>query len=148
MNKDTKILTLVTVILVSSILAVFMAAYVINLQQFQNILPFGRQQPQFVFVDFQLFNVIRLVFSTINIVLLTVLVLTYVSIYLKTRSGFTIGLLIFAAAFLVKEIASNPMVPGNQMWPGVGQFTLWLIVLPGLLELIALSVLLYLSVKY
>ena len=148
MNKDTKILTLITVILVSSILAVFMSAYIINLQQFQNFLGFGRQQPQFVFVDFQLINVIRLVFSTINIVLLTVLVLTYVSIYLKTRSGFTIGLLIFAAAFLVKEIASNPMLPGNQILPGAGQFGPWLIIVPGLLEIIALSVLVYLSVKY
>jgi hypothetical protein len=148
MDKDTKILSLITVVLVSSILAVFMAAYVINLQQFENILPFGRQQIQVVFIDFQFINVIRLIFSTINIVLLTVLVLTYVSIYLKTRAGFTIGLLIFAAAFLVKEIASNPMLPGNQMWPGAGQFALWLVVLPGLLQLIALSVILYLSVKY
>ena len=74
--------------------------------------------------------------------------LTYVSIYLKTRARFTIGLLIFAAAFLVKEIASNPMLPGNQMWPGAGQFALWLVILPGLLQLIALSVILYLSVKY
>ena len=44
MDKDTKILSLIPVVLVSSILAVFMAAYVINLQQFENILPFGRQQ--------------------------------------------------------------------------------------------------------
>jgi hypothetical protein len=147
MNKDTKILIIITVILVSSISAIFTSAFIINQQHFQNFIPLSRQPPQFNFADLQLYYVTRMIFSTINIVLLTVLVITYVSIYLKTRSGFTIGLLIFAAAFLVKDIAANPMFPSNGIF-GPGQFTLWLIILPDFLELLALSVLVYLSVKY
>jgi uncharacterized membrane protein (UPF0182 family) len=151
MNKDTKILTLITVVLVSSILAVFMSAYVINLQQFQNFLPFSRQpqfQPQITFAEIQLINIVKLIFSTINIVLLTVLVLNYVSIYLKTRSGFTVGLLIFAIAFLIKDIAANPMLAGNRiLFPGVGEFALLFFILPDFLELVALLVLVYLSIK-
>ncbi len=147
MNKDTKILILITVVLVSSILAVFMSAYILNMQRFQSFLPLSRQPPQFVFADLQLYAVIRMIFSAINIVLLTVLVLTYVSIYLKTRSEFTIGLLIFAIAFLVKDIAASPIFPSNNFFI-VGELTLWLVILPGFLELVALSVLVYLSIKY
>jgi hypothetical protein len=72
--------------------------------------------------------------------------LTYVSIYLRTRSEFTIGLIIFSAIFLLNVLASNPMV----MWicgyrpSGLGPFAM----LPDLFTFVALVVLLYLSVKY
>ena len=147
MNKDMKILILTTVVLVSAILAIFMCAYIMNMQLFENPFPLSRQPPTFVFADIQLYSVLRMIFSTINIVLLSVLVITYVSIYLKTRSEFTIGLLIFAIAFLVKDIAANPLFPGNNFII-IGELAPWLIILPGFLELVALSVLVYLSIKY
>ncbi|HEX7482470.1 MAG TPA: hypothetical protein VF350_03275, partial [Candidatus Bathyarchaeia archaeon] len=59
---------------------------------------------------------------------------------------FTVGLIIFALAFLLKDIASHPFVVGlfNFRAYGLGPFAF----LPGLFELTALSVLLYLSVRY
>jgi hypothetical protein len=76
----------------------------------------------------------------------TFLLLTYVNIYRKTRSEFTIGLVIFSAVFLLNALASNPLV----IWAfgftsvGLGPFAM----LPELFTCGALMVLLYLSVKY
>jgi hypothetical protein len=96
--------------------------------------------------DLQLFYIGKTVFSTLNIALLSFLVLTYADIYRKTRSPFTIGLLMFSIVFLIKEFTSNPMViraAGFNQY-GLGPFAL----LPDLFEFVALAVLLYLSVKY
>ncbi len=96
--------------------------------------------------DFEYFYVAFTIISTINITLLVIVLLSYVSIYTKTRSPFTIGLIIFALAFLLKDIASHPFVVGLFSFRayGLGPFAF----LPGLFELTALSVLLYLSVRY
>jgi hypothetical protein len=95
--------------------------------------------------DIEFFYIAKTVVSTINIALLAFLILTYADIYRKTRSEFTIGLLIFSIVFLMKDFASNPMVIrafGFGLY-GLGPFAL----LPDLFELVALSVLLYLSAK-
>lgn len=96
--------------------------------------------------DIELFYVARTVVTTINVALLVVLVVNYVSIYLKTRSEFTIGLLIFAVAFLIKDMTSSPLFTGAFGFGlfGLGPFAF----LPDLFELVALSALLYLTVKY
>ena len=52
--------------------------------------------------DFEYFYVAYTIISTINIALLVILALIYINIYIKTRSPFTIGLIIFALVFLVK----------------------------------------------
>ena len=78
--------------------------------------------------------------------LLIVLIFNYVSIYLKTKSEFTIGLILFSVFFLIKDITWSPFVvhfAGFDVF-GLGPFAF----LPDLFELIALSVLLYLSVEY
>ena len=96
--------------------------------------------------DFEFFYIAETIVSTINVALLIILIINYASIYSKTRSEFTIGLLIFAAAFLMKDLAANPMVTavfGFRVF-GLGIFVL----LPDLFEAMALSVLLYLSIKY
>ena len=100
----------------------------------------------FVPGDFEYFYVAFTIISTINIALLVMVLLTYVIIYNKTRSPFTIGLIIFALAFLLKDIASHPFVVGLFSFRayGLGPFAF----LPGLFEFTALSVLLYLSLKY
>ena len=92
------------------------------------------------------YYITRTVFSTVNIAILTLLMVTYASIYVKTRSQFTIGLLIFAVVFLIKDIASSPYVIGALRYSlsGLGPFAL----IEPLLELTALSVLMYLSIEY
>jgi hypothetical protein len=96
--------------------------------------------------DLQFYYIARTVFSTINLALLVILTETYAAIYIKTRSQFTIGLLIFSLVFLIKEVTSSPFVIGAFRFTlaGLGPFAL----LEPMLETAALSVLLYLSVKY
>jgi hypothetical protein len=127
----------------------FLAAYALSQRQAPSFpIPFGRQQVNWA--DWDLYVVAKTVVSIVNIALLLVLVLNYASIFLKTRSQFTIGLLIFAFVFLMKDLASSPFLVGAfgfGLW-GYGLFVLWFALLPDVFELAALSVLLYLSVKY
>ena len=96
--------------------------------------------------DIEFFYTAKTVVSTINVTLLVFLLLIYISIYKKTRSEFTIGLIIFSMVFLLNALASNPLV----VWIfgfrpfGLGPFAM----LPDLFTFAALSVLLYLSIKY
>ena len=96
--------------------------------------------------DFEFFYIAQTVLSTVNVTLLIFLLTTYIDIYRKTRSQFTMGLIIFSLVFLLKALTANPLF----MWVfgfrafGLGPFAL----LPDLFEFIALTVLLYLSVKY
>jgi len=96
--------------------------------------------------DIEFFYIAQTVVSTINVTLLIFLLFTYIDIYRKTRSTFTVGLIIFSAVFLLNALASNPLV----IWVfgfrafGLGPFAL----LPDLFTCIALIVLLYLSIKY
>jgi hypothetical protein len=103
-------------------------------------------QPEFNPADLEFYYIARTVVSTINIALLVFLIATYVTIYSKTKSEFTIGLLIFAIVFLIKDLTASPFVTGAFGFRlyGLGPFAL----LPDLFELAALSVLLYLSAKY
>jgi len=102
--------------------------------------------PENILGDIELFYTVETVVSTVNVTLSIFLLLIYVSIYRKTQSGFTIWLMIFSAVFLLYALASNPLViRAFGFWPlGLGPFAM----LPDLLTLVALSVLLYLSVKY
>jgi hypothetical protein len=96
--------------------------------------------------DIEFFYTAKTVVSTINITLLVFLLATYVEMYWKTRSEFTIGLMIFSAVLLLNALVSNPFV----IWAfgfspfGLGPFAF----LPDLFTFGALIVLLYLSVKY
>ena len=102
--------------------------------------------PQNIPGDIEFFYTAQTVVSTINVTLLIILLFTYAGIYKKTRSEFTIGLIIFSAIFLLNALASNPLV----IWVfgfrpfGLGPFAM----LPELFTSAALAVLLYLSVKY
>ena len=135
--------------LVASILiaVAFLAAYWVTVE-LENIsfqlrpFPSGGSVPG----DLEFFYFVSTIISTINIAMLIILVLTYINIYMKTRSHFTIGLIIFAAAFLMKDLAASPLVTGLFSFRafGLGPF----VFLPGLFEFAALAVLLYLSIKY
>ncbi len=101
---------------------------------------------EFSLADLAFLYIARTVFSTVNIAILSILTASYAVLYSKTRSQFTIGLLIFSAVFLMKDIASSPFVIGTFRYSlsGLGPFAL----IEPLLELAALSVLLYLSIEY
>ncbi len=146
MSRNLKFLILFILMLALAVTLVFVAIFQFSSHEVtQPFFPFGgnfRLNP----ADLELYYVARLVFSSINIVLLIILIVNYVSIYLKTKSEFTIGLLLFATFFLVKDIAWSPLVVAlagfNEF--GLGPFAF----LPDVFELTALSVLLYLSIKY
>ena len=89
---------------------------------------------------------VRTVLSTVNIVLTAVLIFNYASIYSKTKSEFTLGLMLFAFMLLIKDITLSPFVIalGGFGIFGLGPFAF----LPDLFEMSALLVLFYLSVKY
>jgi hypothetical protein len=103
-------------------------------------------QPPASVYDFEFFYFAHSIVSTINIALLVVLLITYISIYRKTKSEFSFGLTIFGFAFLLKDVTSSPFVVNafSFYMSGLGPFA----VLPDLFEFAALTVLLYLSIKY
>jgi hypothetical protein len=150
MNRNLKtwlIIVILAVIAVAILAAIWAANVIYQSQVYQPGFPFRPLQPPgYIPGDIELFYIARTVLSAINITLLVVLIVTYVSIYIKTRSQFTIGLLIFAIVFLMKDLTSNPFVIGAFGFRlyGLGPFAL----LPDLFEFVALTVLLYLSVKY
>ena len=96
--------------------------------------------------DLEWFYIAQTVVSTVNVSLLIFLLTTYIDIYRKTRSQFTLGLLIFALVFFLKAITGNPLFMRAFGFAafGLGPFAL----LPEVFELVALSILLYLSAKY
>lgn len=142
-NRKFKLGLLLPILILVALFAAFWAASIIY-QPPQ--LP-QRPVPQFISrYDFEFFYIAHAIFSTINIALLIVLVITYVSIYTKTKSEFSFGLIIFAGVFLLKDLSSSPFVTGLFTFYayGLGPFA----VLPDLFEFAALTVLVYLSIKY
>jgi hypothetical protein len=96
--------------------------------------------------DIQLFYTVETVVSAVNVTLSIILLLMYVSIYRKTRSEFTIGLMIFSAVVLLQAFVSFPLLhQAFGFYPsGLGPFAM----LPDLFTCVALGVLLYLTFKY
>ncbi len=144
MNKSMRVwLILATLIVVATLAALWATStFWFPLSPWEHRLP----PPQNIPGDVEFFYTAKAVVSTINVTLLIFLLLTYIGIYRKTRSEFTIGLIVFSAVLLLNALASNPLV----IWVfgfrpfGLGPFAL----LPDLFTSAALAVLLYLSVKY
>ena len=148
MNKTKFRLALAILLVAMLVLIAVLAAFWVILRQ-QQIPEFqqGRVPPPgFIPGDLEYYYAAYTIISTINIALLVILTLIYFNIYVKTRSQFTIGLIIFALVFLVKDLTSSPLITsllGFRAY-GLGPFEF----LPGLFEFFALSILLYLSIKY
>jgi hypothetical protein len=147
MNKNVRIWLILATVIVVAILAAFWAMSTFWFPAFFWRLFGPHLPPEYeILGDIEFFYVAQTVVSTVNVTLSIFLLLIYISIYRKTRSEFTIGLIIFAMVFLLNALASNPFV----IWSfgfrafGLGPF----ILLPDLFTLGALAVLLYLSVKY
>jgi uncharacterized membrane protein len=140
MRGKTKILLIFVTLVALTLLSVYWAT--IHFGQ-----PLGvPRYPQSVPGDIELFYTIETVLSTINVALLIILLITYVGIYRKTQSQFTIGLIVFSAIFLLNVLASNPVVRSLFGFRGfgLGPFAM----LPDLFTCIALILLLYLTLKY
>lgn len=96
--------------------------------------------------DIELFYTLKTVVSSINVTLLVFLLVTYIDIYKKTQSEFTVGLMTFSMVLLLYALASNPLmhwVFGFRAF-GLGPFAM----LPDLFSCVASALLLYLTVKY
>ncbi len=145
MNRIHKIaILLIALVALSAVAAVLLADYQQSLRSRQ--FPFTTRTYLPNPGDIELYYMARTVLSTVNIVLTIILIVNYLTIYLKTKSEFTVGLLLFASFFLIKDIAWSPFVIGFAGFGifGLGPFAF----LPDLFEMAALLVLFYLSVKY
>ena len=95
--------------------------------------------------DIELFYKIRIILSSINATLLVFMMATYVDMYRKLRSEFTIGLMLFSLSLLFYALSSNPLLQwlfGYQAF-GLGPFAM----LPEMFTTLALGVLMYLTMK-
>ena len=147
MNKYVEISVILTIVVVVAILT---AIWATSAFEFSPSPPFPWSRrlrpPDEIPGDIEFFYMTNAVISTVNVTLSIILFVLYVSIYRKTRSEFTIGLIIFSAVFFLNALVSNPWVVsvfGFQPF-GLGPFAL----LPGIFTFAALAVLLYLSFRY
>jgi hypothetical protein len=88
----------------------------------------------------------KLVMSTLNTILLLVLLAMYVSAYRETTSEFLVGLIIFDLAMLFYAVSSNPLIQAHFGFGpvGLGPF----VMLPDLFSLAAVIVLLVQAFRY
>jgi len=148
MKREQKIVILLVALLVLTGIAAFLvASYQANVRSGFGF-PLFQQPRQYIFnpADLELYYIARAVFSTINIVLTIIIIVSYADLYLKTRAPFTAVLLLFAMLFLIKDITWSPFVIGWFKFTllGLGPFAM----LPDMFETAALMVLFYLAVKY
>jgi hypothetical protein len=144
MNRSMRIWSILAILVVVTFLSALWAMSTVwrPFSPFEHRLPPEREIPG----DIEFFYTAKTVVSTVNVTLSIFLLVSYIDIYRKTRSEFTIGLMIFSAVFLLNALASDPLV----IWVfgfrpfGLGPFAL----LPDLFAFGALITLLYLSVKY
>jgi hypothetical protein len=144
MSRTQKILILLAIMLgLTAVLAIIISSYQTSQAHGFPFMPRELRQPS---GDFEFYYIVRTVLSTVNIVLTALLIFNYASIYSKTRSEFTLGLMLFAFMLLIKDITLSPFVIalGGFGIFGLGPFAF----LPDLFEMSALLVLFYLSVKY
>jgi len=143
MNKDTRNWLILIILIVVALLATLWATSTSWLPP-RTFEPreFHPPPPE----DIEFFYTVQTVVSTVNVTLSFILLLIYVSIFRRTRSEFTIGLIVFLVAFFLNAIFSNPLVTQAFGYSpiGLGPFVL----LPDVFTFTALAVLLYLSVKY
>ena len=146
MKKQMESKTKIGLIFAILIAVAFLATVWVIIQGAPNFEPRGLPTARFIPGDFEFFYAANSILSAVNIALLIVLTIIYVDIYVKTRSQFTIGLVIFALVFLVKDVTSSPLIVSLFRFRayGLGPFEF----LPTLFEFFALFVLLYLSIRY
>lgn len=145
MNKNTRLWLVLAVLIVVGALAAILATSIV---WFPFYSPFRPRPPPIIvdIRDLELYYTAGTIMSALNLTLLVFLLTTYIGIYRKTKSQFTIGLIVFSIVFLLNVLASSPIIHyvfGFRAI-GLGPFAL----LPDIFTFAALIVLLYLSVKY
>ena len=144
MNKEKKVGIIFAILVVVAILTAFWVIVI----RVPHIPAIGQRRTPTGFIagDYELFYFANAILSSVNIALLIILIILYYDVYNKTRSPFSVGLVIFALVFLVKDLTSSPLIVSLYGFRpyGLGPFEF----LPSLFEFFALSILLYLSVKY
>lgn len=147
MNKNVKILLELAILVAVALLVTLWAVTYVLKPSLPPIRPPGEiRHIEVVRGDIELFYTVQTIISTINVTLLIFLLITYIGIYRKTHSEFTIGLIIFSIVLLFYALSSDPLVQwtfGFRAF-GLGPFAM----LPDLFTCAALAVLLYLTVKY
>ncbi|MGD0451449.1 MAG: hypothetical protein ABSA79_10405 [Candidatus Bathyarchaeia archaeon] len=145
MRKNLKITIVATILIVVALDAALWATYTFYNPSNQPFNPFNPvpPPPNGNPGDLEIYYFAESVISSLNIALLVFLLISNADLFRKTRTKFTFGLLIFSAAFLVKDLTSSPLVISvfGYRQVGLGPFAL----LPDLFELVVLVVLLYLS---
>ncbi len=135
-------LLFVGAILVVIIMALVAFSHFINL-----LIPYSPHGMRFVslavFRFLEGIQVLNLLISTVNAVLLVYLLYTYVSVYQEIRSKFSLGLIALASALLAHTISANPIVSliFGFKGSGLGPFE----VIPSIFTLAAALVLIHLS---
>ncbi|MGQ9781951.1 MAG: hypothetical protein ACUVQ8_06865 [Nitrososphaeria archaeon] len=141
MNRNAKICLILATLVAVALVTTFWAN--MNLRP---TFPGQQRLPRSIPGDIELYYTVRTVISTINATLLLILLITYIDMYLKTKSEFIVGLMIFSMVLLLNALTSNPLV--HQVFGfyafGLGPFAM----LPDLFTLAALIVLLYLTFRY
>ncbi len=145
MRKNVKLWLLLAVLVVVVLLAFFWTVmYPIQPPPIQKMMePRQGHTPPW---DIELFYMFNTILSTINVALLLFLLFSYLDIYRKIKSEFTVGLIVFSLTLLFYALSSNPLVHwlfGFRGF-GLGPFAM----LPDLFTTVALTVLLYITFKY
>ncbi|MCQ5377547.1 MAG: hypothetical protein NO516_05800 [Candidatus Methanomethylicia archaeon] len=95
--------------------------------------------------DLELYYTLRAALSTVNILLSAALIGIYMGIYRRSRSSFTLALMLFAFVLMLYALSSNPLLHeafGFGAY-GLGPFAM----LPDAFAMVALLILIYLSLK-
>ncbi len=144
MNRKLKIVLLTILALSVSVSALFLT----DLVEPQNPMFDNRPPPPMsgtIPGDFELYYKLDTVIASVNAAFLIVLLITYVRIYAKTGSEFTVGLSALSSVLLLYTLTSNPLIQGFFGFHpyGLGPFA----ILPELFTLSASVLLLYLTFK-
>jgi hypothetical protein len=97
-------------------------------------------------LNFGPYFLIGSIFSTANMVLSTILLVTYVGTYRKTKAEFNLVLVIVALTLLCYSLVANPLIRTALGYGGSGLGPFFM--LPDLFVFVALVALLYLRLKY
>lgn len=144
MSKKVRSFILLTTLVALALFVAFLATTYAPQPPFPKLLEQRREHP--TPGDIEIFYMFKTVISTINATLLIFLLITYIDLYRKTKSDFTIGLIVFSMILLLYALSSNSLIHrifGFRAF-GLGPF----VMLPDLFTLGALAVLTYLTFKY
>ena len=129
-----------------TIVVVVIAILALSLPLLAFAQPGGPGQGMRMHGDFEWYYTVKGILSTVNSVLLVLLLIIYFGVYKDTRSEFALGLIVFALAMTMYAVTSNPWLQSGFGFrgSGLGPFAFF----PDLFALIALVILLVFAFRY